>query len=168
MPQFDGHSSCFGCRVKCKGQDPCARGANTMHCSACAALTEEQWAHLRENFAMRSAYRHKSGSQGGSFEEPETDNSVFTGEDLSQVDNTLLDLEPEDSSTNAPLTSISPLTSLPAPLPTHNIPATSFTLGPVHQPTTGFFSLFQGTKPRVTDSLSGYLCSKTSTTLYTW
>ena len=117
MPQFVGHSSCFGCRAKFKGQDPCAQGANTTQCSACAALTEEQWTHVRENFAKRSAYRHKSGSQGASFEEPETDEPALTGEDFSRVDDMLLDLEPENSGTNAPLTGISPFTSLPAPLP---------------------------------------------------
>ena len=82
MPQFDGHSSCFSCRAKCKGQDPCAWGADTNQCSACVALSEEQWTHLRENFVKRSAYRHKSGSQGDSCEEPETTNEpVFTSED---------------------------------------------------------------------------------------
>ena len=34
MAQFDGHSSCFGCRAKCKGQDPCAQGADTTQCVA--------------------------------------------------------------------------------------------------------------------------------------
>ena len=43
MPQFDSHGSCFGCRTKCKGQDPCAQRADTMQCSACASLTEEQF-----------------------------------------------------------------------------------------------------------------------------
>ena len=76
MPQFDTHDSCFGCRAKCKGLDPCAQGADTTQFSACALLTEEQWSHLRENFAKRSAYRHKT--------------------------DTLLDLEPEDSGTSAP------------------------------------------------------------------
>ena len=90
---------------------------------------------------------HKSGSQGDSFEEPETDELVFTGEDLSRVDDTLLDLEPEDSGTNAPLASISPLTSLPAPLPAHNILATSFTLCPIHQSTTDSSAFFKVPKP---------------------
>ena len=114
MPQFDGHSSCFGCRPKCKGQDPCAQGVNTTHCSAYSAMTEEQWSHLRESFAKRSAYRQKTGSQGDSFEELETEEQAMTGEDFSWVDNTLLDLEPEDTGTSAPLTGISPLTSLPS------------------------------------------------------
>ena len=113
MPQFDTHSSCFGCRAKCKGLDPCAQGAKVTQCSACSALTEEQWSHLRENFAKRSTYRQRTGSQGDSFEEPES-------EDLSRVDDTLLDLEPEDTNTSAPLAGISPLTSLPASLPAQN------------------------------------------------
>ena len=76
MPQFDGHSSYFGCRAKCKGQDPCAQGTNTAQYSACSALTEEQWSHLRENFAKRSAYRQRTSSQDDSFEEPETEDPV--------------------------------------------------------------------------------------------
>ena len=148
MPQFDGHSSCFGCRVKCKGQDPCVQGADTTQCSAYATLTEEQWTHLRENFVNRSAYRHKSALQGDSLEEPETtDETVFTGEDLSQVDDTFLDLELEDSSTNALLTSISPVMSLNAPLPAYNIPAMSFTLGAVHQPSTDSSAFFKAPNP---------------------
>ena len=103
MPQFDTHGSCFGCRAKCKGLDPCAQGADTTQCSACASLTEEQWSHLRENFAKRSVYRHKTSSQGDSFEEPETLEPALTGEDFSRVDDTLLDLEPKDFGTSAPL-----------------------------------------------------------------
>ena len=89
IPQFDGHSSCFGCRDKWKGQDPCAQGANTTPCSACSALTEEQWSHLRENFDKRSAYRQRTSSQDDSFEEPETEDPAQSGEDLSLVDDTL-------------------------------------------------------------------------------
>ena len=147
MPQFDSHGSCFGCRAKCKGLDPCAQGADTTQCSACASLTEEQWSHLRENFAKRSAYRHKTSSQGDSFEEPETEEPALTGEDFSQVDDTLLDLEPEDSGTGAPLTGISPLTSLPASLPAQGVPATSFTMGPVQQSTTDSSALFRAPHP---------------------
>ena len=162
MPQFDTHGSCFGCRAKCKGLDPCAQGADNTQCSACALLTEEQWSHLRENFAKRSAYRHKTGSQGDSFEEPETEKPALTGEDFSRVDDTLLDLEPEDSGTSAPLTGISPLTSLPASLPKQNVPATSFTMGPVQQSTTDFSALFRAPHPlsrTVTQDIlpSGYL-----------
>ena len=71
----------------------------------------EQWSHIRESFAKRSAYRQKTGSQGDSFEESETEEPVITGEDFSWVDDTLLDLEPKDTGTSAPLTGISPLTS---------------------------------------------------------
>ena len=147
MPQFDSHGSCFGCRAKCKGLDPCAQGADTTQCSACASLTEEQWSHLRETFVKRSAYRHKTGSQGDSIEELETEEPAPTGEDFSQVDDTLLDLEPEDSGTSAPLTGISPLTSLPASLPAQGVPATSFTMGPVQQSTTDSSALFRVPHP---------------------
>ena len=136
--QFDSHGSCFGCRAKCKGQDPCAQGANVNQCAPCAALSEEQWTHLRENFAKRSAYRSRTGSRDNSFQEFDTDEPVFTGEDLSRVDDTILDLEPEQSGTSAPVTGISPLTSLPAPLPgsSQDIPATSgiSSSGPVISP----------------------------------
>ena len=135
MPQFDTHSSCFGCRAKCKGLDPCAQGAKVTQCSACSALTEEQWSHLRENFAKRSAYRQRTGSQGDSFEELETEDPAQTSEDLSQVGDTLLDLEPEDTSTDQPIAGISPPTSLPASLPAQNVQATSLTMGAVNQPT---------------------------------
>ena len=117
MPQFDPHGSCFGCGAKCKGLDPCAQGADVAQCAACSALSEEQWTHLRENLAKRSAYRSHTGSQGDSFEEQDVDELVCTGEDLSCVDYTLLDLEPEVSSSSAPVTDISSLTSLPAQLP---------------------------------------------------
>ena len=147
MPQFDSHGSCFGCRAKCKGQDHCAQGADTTQCSACASLTEEQWSHLRESFAKTSAYRHKTSSQGGSFEEPETEELMLTGEDFSQVDDTLLDLEPEDSGTSAPLTGISPLTGLWAALPAQNVPVTSFTMGPVQQSATDSSALFRVPHP---------------------
>ena len=143
MPQCDTHGSCFGCRAKCKGLDPCTLGADTTQCSACALLTEEQWSHLRENFAKRSAYRHKTGSQGDSFEELETEEPALTGKDFSQVDDTLLDLEPEDSGTSVPLTGISPLSSVLASLPAQSVPATSFTMGPVQQSTTNSLALFR-------------------------
>ena len=116
MPQFDSHGSCFGCRAKCKGQDPYAQGANVDQCAPCAALSGKQWTHLRENFAKRSAYRSRTSSRDNSFEELDTDKPVFTDKDLSRVDDTILDLEPEQSSSTAPVTGISPLTSLPAPL----------------------------------------------------
>ena len=101
---------------------PVPKEQKTMQCAACSALTEEQWSHLRENFVKRSAYKQRTGSQGDSFEEPETEDPAQTGEDLSRVDDTLLDLEPEETGTGAPLAGISPLMSLPAPLPAQNIP----------------------------------------------
>ena len=53
-----------------------------------------------------------------------------------RVDDTLLDLELEHSGLTAPVTGISPLTSLPAPLleSTQDILATSVNPGPVNQP----------------------------------
>ena len=133
--------------VECKGQDPCAQGANTTQCSACSALTEEQWSHLRESFAKKSAYRQKTGSQGDSFEEPETEEPAMTGEDFSRLGDTLLDLELEDTGTSAPLIGISPLTSLPAPLSAQSVPATSFTMGAVPQPTSDSSALFRAPQP---------------------
>ena len=41
----------------------------TPQCSTCVSMTEEQWSHLRESFAKRSPYMHRTGSQGDSFEE---------------------------------------------------------------------------------------------------
>ena len=78
------------------------------------------------------------------------------------MDDTLLDLEPEDSGTSAPLTGISPLTSLPASLPAQNVPATSFTMGPVQQSTTDSSAFFRAPHPlsqTVTQDIlpSGYL-----------
>ena len=87
---------------------------------------------------------------------------MLTGEDFSRVDDTLLDLEPEDSGTSAPLTGISPLTSLPAALPAQNVLTTYFTMGPVQQSTTDSSALFRAPHPlsqTVTQDISpsGYL-----------
>ena len=78
------------------------------------------------------------------------------------MDDTLLDLEPEDSGTSSPLTGISPLTRLPAALPAQNVPATCFTMGPVQQSTTDSSALFRALHPlsqTVTQDIppSGYL-----------
>ena len=67
-----------------------------------------------------------------------------------------------DSGTSAPLTGISPLTSLPASLPAQGVPATSFTMGPVQQSTTDSSALFRAPHPlsqTVTQDIppSGYL-----------
>ena len=66
--QVDSHFTCFGCRAKCKRQDPCAQGAQVNQYAACSTLSEEQWSHLRENFAKRSAYHNRSGSQDDNVE----------------------------------------------------------------------------------------------------
>ena len=124
-----------------------AQGAKVTQCSACSALTEEQWSHLRENFAKRSAYRQRTGSQGDSFEEPETEDPSQSGEDLSRVDDTLLDLELEDTGANQPIAGIIPLTSLPASLPAQNVPTTSLTMGAVNQPTASSSALFRAPHP---------------------
>ena len=149
MPQFDSHGSCFGCRAKCKDLGPCAQGADVTQCAACSALSEEQWTHLRESFAKRSAYRSCSDSQGDSFEAQDTEEPVFTSEDLSRVDDTLLDLDPEQTGSSAPVTGISPLTSLLAPLATSfmNILTTSVSVGPVNQPCVGPSAFFKVLEP---------------------
>ena len=87
---------------------------------------------------------------------------MLTGEDFSRVDDTLLDFEPEDSGTSAPLTGISPLTSLPAALAAQNVPATSLTMGPVQHSMTDSSALFKALHPlsqTVTQDIlpSGYL-----------
>ena len=92
----------------------------------------------------RSAYRSHTGSQGDSFEEQDVDKLVFTGEDLSPLDDTLL--EPVSFGLSAPVTSISPLTSLPAPLPasSQNIQSPSVSAGPnlILQPFLRCWNLF--------------------------
>ena len=62
MPQFDSHGSCFGCRIKCKGQDPSVQGADVTECASCSALYEKQWTHLRESYAKRYACKSFTGS----------------------------------------------------------------------------------------------------------
>ena len=132
MPQFDTHGSYFSCRAKCKS----AQGADLNQCVPCAAFSEEQWTHLRENFAKRSAYRSRTWCQKNSFEEPDISEPVFTSEDLSRVDDSILDLEPKHSYSTAAVTSSLYLMSLPAPLPrsSQDIPTTCVIPGPVHQP----------------------------------
>ena len=109
MPQFDSHISCFGCRAKCRGQDPCAQGADATQCAACANLTEEQWSQLRETFNRRSSYRNKASSQPQDETEELDLEPEFTGEDLSRaIDESILDA-PENSETLQLPTGISPL-----------------------------------------------------------
>ena len=59
------------------------------------------------SLAVEPSVKVKTGSRDNSFEEFDTDEQVFTDEDLSRVDNTILDLEPEQSGTSAPVTGIS-------------------------------------------------------------
>ena len=132
-------------------------------CSVCSALKEEQWSHLREGFAKRSAYRQKTGLHGDSFVELEIGELEITSEDFSQVDDTLLDLEPEDTGISAPLTGISPLTSLPAPLPAQNVPATFFTMGAVPQPMPD-----SSAAPHVSDSHTEQSSSRKCTSHNSW
>ena len=151
MPQFDSHLTCFGCRSKRKGQDPCAKGAKIDQCAACSALTEEQWIHLRECFSKRSSYRQRAGSHDESLE-PEDEEPVFTGEDLGQVDDTLLDLDAEQTGNIAPVSGISPLNTQTssASVPGMNFPAT----GPVQQ-SSDSSALFRAPDPVLTqDTLS--------------
>ena len=148
MPQFDSHLACFGCRSKCKGQDPCAQGAKVNQCAACSTLSDQQWTHLRESFAKRSFYRHRTGSHEDNVE-PETDEEpVFTGEDLGQVDDTLFNLEPEQAGNMAPVTGISPLTQPSSA----SLPATSFpaNTGPVQQSSDSSPALFRAPDPVLT------------------
>ena len=63
------------------------------------------------------------------------------------MEDTLLDLEPEETGTGAPLAGISPLTSLPAPLPAQNVLVTSLTMSAVNQPTAPSPALFRAPHP---------------------
>ena len=81
----------------------------------------------------RSAYRNCYGSQDESNAKPEIgDKPVFTGKELSQVDDTLLDLEPEQPGNIALVTGIRPLANQPssASMPVMSFPAHT---GPVLQ-----------------------------------
>ena len=152
--QFDSHLACFGCRAKCKGQDPCAQGTKVNQCSACSTLSEQQWTHLHESFAKRSSYCHRTGSHDDNLE-PETDEeTVFTGEELSQVDDTLLDFEPEQTGNIALVTGISPLNTQTssASLLVMSFPANT---GPVQQSSDSSSALFRAPDPVLTqDTIS--------------
>ena len=120
MPQYDNHIACFGCRAKCKGQDPCAQGAEITQCAACSFLTQEQWTHLRENFAKRSASRSKLSSQQDILDEIEDDQElVFTGQSLSpDTEDQLLDNDPDDAGFfSTPVIPVSGISPLPPPAP---------------------------------------------------
>ena len=121
MPQFDSHLSCFGCRAKAKGQDPCAQGADATQCAACASLTQEQWSQLRENFSKRAA-QHEVHDEIEDTNTPEFTGEL-SGEDIPPIDDSLLDMDPLDfSSASALPLGISPLHSQP-PASTPDIPA---------------------------------------------
>ena len=100
--------------------------------AVCFTLSKEQWSHLRENSAKRSAYRNRSSSEDDSLEPETKDESVLTGEELSQADDTLLDLEPEQTGNSAPVTGISSFANQPssASIPVMSFPAHT---GPVLQ-----------------------------------
>ena len=160
MPIFDSHLACFGCRAKCKGQDPCAQGAKVNQCAACSTLSEEQWTHLHESFAKRSSYRHRTGSHDNNLE-PETDEEpVFTGEELGQVDDALLDLEPEQTGNIAPVTGISPLNNQPS---SASLPVMSFlaNTGPVEQSSDSSSALFRAPDLVLTQDTTGISTGQT-------
>ena len=153
MPQFDSHLACFACRAKCKGQDPCAQGAKVNQCAACSTLSEQQWTHLRESFAKRSSYHHCTGSHDDNLELETDEELVFTSEELGQVDDTLLDLEPEQIGNIAPVTGISPLNTQTssASLPMSFLANT----GPVQESSASSSALFRAPDPVLTqDTIS--------------
>ena len=57
MPLFDQRLYCYGCRAKCIGEDPCAKGADIINCASCSRLTDEEWKHLQATYAIRSEKR---------------------------------------------------------------------------------------------------------------
>ena len=114
-------------------------------CAACSTMSEEQWSHLCKNFAKRSAYRICSGSQDDNLKQETEDEPVFTSEELSQVVDTLLDLELEQTGNIALVTSISPLANQPSSV---SISVMSFPahIRPVLQ-SSGFPALFRAPDP---------------------
>ena len=77
----------------------------------------------RENFAKRTSYHNRTGSQYDNVEPETEDELVFTCKELSEVDDTLLDLEPQQSGNIAPVTGISPLANQPS---SASLPVMSF------------------------------------------
>ena len=62
--------------------------------SAACTLSDEQWSYLSNKFVKRYAYRNFSSSQGDFFKKLDnTDHPVSMGENLSHVDDNLLDME---------------------------------------------------------------------------
>ena len=92
MPAFDKHLRCYSCRMHCKGEDPCASGAPLEACSACSALTEVEWNHLRTVFHERSAKRASKNLPADP--EPEDEDP-----EAREIDDSILDLNTEDSGT---------------------------------------------------------------------
>ena len=101
----------------------------------------------------RSSYRHRTSSHEDNVELETDEEPVFTGEDLSQVDDTLLDLEPKQTYNMAPVTRISPLTEPSSA----SLPATSFQANtrPVQQSSDSSPALFRAPDPVLTqDTIS--------------
>ena len=92
MPAFDKHTRCYSCRMHCKGEDPCASGAPLEACSSCSSLSEVEWNHLRTVFQERSAKRASKNVPA----DPEPDDG---DPEAGEIDNSILDLNPEDSGT---------------------------------------------------------------------
>ena len=92
MPAFDKHMRCYGCRMHCKGEDPCASGAPLEACSSCSSLSEVEWNHLRTVFQERSAKRASKNIPA----DPEPDEE---DPEAGEIDDSILDLNPEDSGT---------------------------------------------------------------------
>ena len=63
--------------LSAKVKSPCAKGENVNQCAPCAALSEEQWAHLRGNFVKRSTNRSCMKSQGDYFEGQDTECHIY-------------------------------------------------------------------------------------------
>ena len=78
--------------MHCKGDDPCASEAPLEACSACSALTEVEWNHLRTVFHERSAKRASKNLPADP--EPEDDDP-----EAGEIDDSILDLNTEDSGT---------------------------------------------------------------------
>ena len=83
MSQFDSH--------------PCTHGTNVNQCASSSTLSDKQWTHFCESFAKKSSNHNSTGSQNDNVEPELKEEPVFTGKKLSQVNDTLLVLEPEQS-----------------------------------------------------------------------
>ena len=90
MPAFDKHLRCYGWRMHCKGEDPCASGAPLEPCSSCSSFTEIEWNHLRTVFQERSAKRAFKNIPADP--EPDIEGETEAGEN----DDSILDLNTDD------------------------------------------------------------------------